>query len=210
MGFDGVFLPWVRAPRGIGGVGIVGSLQLCNLWKGMPTFLFENSQHLMKWSHPGRSVHWLWRVGCSVARKTGPCPLSLTGSFEEMEEDCLKKKNWERWPLTLLQSQTSSLPILRTKVLLYSLSFFKIAFCKVGTGTDCHNTIETCFFRSPRRLQVFSWDHDGHPSLPGPPPRPALLYCLYRCVCVCVRVSLLFSLWVLEIVPNCALSLVAG
>ena len=151
------------------------------------------------------------KSGVFCCKKDRSLPFVTNGQFWGNGRGLFKKKNWERWPLTLLQSQTSSLPLLCTKVLLYSLSFFKIAFCKVGTGTDYHNTIETCFFRSPRRLQVFFWDHDGHPSLPGLPP-PALLYCLYRCVCVCVciRVSLLFSLWVLEIIPNCALSLVAG
>lgn len=144
------------------------------------------------------------KVGCSVARKTGPCPIVTNGQFRGNGRGLFKKKkNWERWPLTLLQSQTSSLPLLHTKVLLYSLSFFKTAFCKVGTGTDYHNTIETCFFPPPPQTPG-SLLRPRRPPAPSWP--PALLSCLHRGVCV----SLLSPLWVLEIVPSCTLSSVAG
>lgn len=62
---------------------------------------------------------------------------------------------------------------------------FKTAFCKLGTGTDCHSTIETCFFPPyprlpssllrPRRLPAPSW--------------PPALLSLSAQGCVCVLAS---------------------
>lgn len=170
----------------------------------MPTFLFEDSRHLMKWSHPGRSVIECEEWGVLLQERQVPAPLSHSGNSEEMEEDCLKKKI-ERDDLSLCIKARPLLSASSTQRYYFiHFPFLKLHFVRLAQGqTTTHNRNLLLPFLP--RPQVFSWDHACHPSLPGP---PALLCCLYRRVCMCV--SLLFSLWVLEIVPNCALSLVAG
>lgn len=151
-----------------------------------------------------QKCHWMWRVGCSVARKTGPCPIVTFGQLRGNGR-LFKKKSREMTSHSVCIKARPPLSASSTQRYYFIHSpFLKLHFVRLAQGqTTTHNRNLLLPFLP--RPQVFSWDRACHPSLPGP---PALLCCLYRRVCMCV--SLLFSLWVLEIIPICALSLVAG